>query len=221
MNLTQIADLALRFGRVDRATLHPDGVRHESDTDHTVMLVEVLRPELAGRVVWEPYGGGGAFCAALGPIVDALLVTDCDVAADALARFPAVATFTRAHDVSAGLKRDWLWDVAVPDEMLWIRERIAFEGPGREGKGGRGAPARRPVAGTGRGGEQDREVRIEQGERWVRHDPVRAGPAVGETDMRDYAWVIWRKRAGSWMGRGRMGRVSTVTGRVWRGVDCG
>lgn len=38
MNLTRIADLALRFGRVDRATLHPDGIRAESDTDHTVML---------------------------------------------------------------------------------------------------------------------------------------------------------------------------------------
>jgi hypothetical protein len=69
--------------------------------------------------------------------------------------------------------RDWLWDTAVPDEMLWIRERIAFCGPGRTGK---------------------------------------------DTDMRDYAWVIWRKRAGSWMGRGLVGRVSTDTGRVWRGA---
>lgn len=38
MNLTRIADLTLRLGRVDRATLHPDGIRAESDTDHTVML---------------------------------------------------------------------------------------------------------------------------------------------------------------------------------------
>jgi 5'-deoxynucleotidase YfbR-like HD superfamily hydrolase len=37
--LLRIADLALRFGRVNRATFHPDGVRPETDTDHTVMLV--------------------------------------------------------------------------------------------------------------------------------------------------------------------------------------
>jgi 5'-deoxynucleotidase YfbR-like HD superfamily hydrolase len=37
-SLLQIAALALQFGRVDRATCHPDGERPESDTDHTVML---------------------------------------------------------------------------------------------------------------------------------------------------------------------------------------
>lgn len=36
--MVQLADLVLRFGRVNRATLHPDGLRPESDTDHTVML---------------------------------------------------------------------------------------------------------------------------------------------------------------------------------------
>ncbi len=30
--------LVLRFGRVDRATYHEDGIRKETDTDHTVML---------------------------------------------------------------------------------------------------------------------------------------------------------------------------------------
>lgn len=33
-----IARIALAFGRVERATLHEDGVRPETDTDHTVML---------------------------------------------------------------------------------------------------------------------------------------------------------------------------------------
>lgn len=33
--------LALQFGRVQRATRHPDGVRPETDTDHTVMLAIV------------------------------------------------------------------------------------------------------------------------------------------------------------------------------------
>lgn len=187
--------------------------------DHVARaLVEVLRPELTGCACYEPYGGGAAFCEALGPLASRLLVTDCDPAAAALTRFPARQTTTLVWDVARGLpedwpqphwivtnppfslldahlpvlfdtatvgvalllvgqslapgKRDWLWDVAVPDEMLWIRERIAFQGPGRSGK---------------------------------------------ETDMRDYAWVIWRKRAGSWMGRGLIGRVSTETGRVWRG----
>jgi 5'-deoxynucleotidase YfbR-like HD superfamily hydrolase len=31
-------ELVLRFGRVERATYHVDGVRPETDTDHTVML---------------------------------------------------------------------------------------------------------------------------------------------------------------------------------------
>lgn len=33
-----IADLALGFGRVERATFHPNGLRAETDTDHTIML---------------------------------------------------------------------------------------------------------------------------------------------------------------------------------------
>jgi 5'-deoxynucleotidase YfbR-like HD superfamily hydrolase len=32
------AELALKFGRVDRVTRHEDGIRSETDTDHTVML---------------------------------------------------------------------------------------------------------------------------------------------------------------------------------------
>ncbi len=45
-DLGSIAELILRFGRVDRATRHPDGIRPESDTDHTVMLA-VLALEIA------------------------------------------------------------------------------------------------------------------------------------------------------------------------------
>ena len=30
--------------------------------------------------------------------------------------------------------RDWLWDAATPDEVIWHRERIPFKGPGRTGK---------------------------------------------------------------------------------------
>lgn len=37
-SVIDLAELALRFGRVDRITAHPDGKRLESDTDHTVML---------------------------------------------------------------------------------------------------------------------------------------------------------------------------------------
>lgn len=50
--LLHIARLSLAFGRVNRATLHEDGVTPESDTDHTVMLgllalhVADLHPEL-------------------------------------------------------------------------------------------------------------------------------------------------------------------------------
>jgi 5'-deoxynucleotidase YfbR-like HD superfamily hydrolase len=37
-SLLPLADLAMRLGAVNRATLYPDGVTAESDTDHTVML---------------------------------------------------------------------------------------------------------------------------------------------------------------------------------------
>lgn len=48
-----IARLALRFGRVARATFHEDGLRAESDTDHTVML-QLLALELAmSHPEWE------------------------------------------------------------------------------------------------------------------------------------------------------------------------
>jgi putative hydrolase of HD superfamily len=36
--MLDLGKLSLRFARVDRATYHEDGVRRESDTDHTVML---------------------------------------------------------------------------------------------------------------------------------------------------------------------------------------
>jgi len=35
---TRLATIALAFGRVERATRHEDGVRPETDTDHTIML---------------------------------------------------------------------------------------------------------------------------------------------------------------------------------------
>jgi len=46
----QLGELALEFGRVNRATCHEDGMRPETDTDHTVMLAliacELCPPEL-------------------------------------------------------------------------------------------------------------------------------------------------------------------------------
>lgn len=47
-NAIQIAELALDFGRVNRATLHQDGVTPESDTTHTVMLT-ILACSLASK----------------------------------------------------------------------------------------------------------------------------------------------------------------------------
>lgn len=51
----QIADLALALGRVDRATRHPDGVRPETDTDHTLMLV-LLAVDVASTLYDVPSG---------------------------------------------------------------------------------------------------------------------------------------------------------------------
>lgn len=180
-------------------------------------IVALLRPELTGARVWEPYAGGGAFIRALRPVAGMTFATDCDPAAEGVglayvgrsrwdvakgwpwtapppawavtnppfslfdAHLPVllntategVALLLVGQSLAPG-KRDWLWDIAIPDEVMWCRERIAFSGPGRDGK---------------------------------------------TTDMREYAAVIWRKRAGSWMGRGRMGRFSVESGRVWRGRE--
>lgn len=46
--LVLITDLALQFAKVNRATFHQDGMRPESDTDHTVML-GLLAVDIAGR----------------------------------------------------------------------------------------------------------------------------------------------------------------------------
>ena len=37
-NLIDLASLSLEFGKVNRKTMHKDGVTFESDTDHTFML---------------------------------------------------------------------------------------------------------------------------------------------------------------------------------------
>ena len=42
--MVQIGQLALLFGRTNRATFHEDGVTPESDTDHTVMLGLIACP---------------------------------------------------------------------------------------------------------------------------------------------------------------------------------
>lgn len=44
-----VADLALKFGQVERATYHQDGTRPETDTDHTVML-GLIACSLAERI---------------------------------------------------------------------------------------------------------------------------------------------------------------------------
>lgn len=44
--IVDMAALALAFGRINRLTFHPDGVRPETNTDHTVML-GLLAPALA------------------------------------------------------------------------------------------------------------------------------------------------------------------------------
>lgn len=51
--ILNLAALILRFGRVDRATRHPDGERPETDTDHTVMLA-ILALEIVNA--WESAG---------------------------------------------------------------------------------------------------------------------------------------------------------------------
>ena len=47
--ILEIASLILDFGRVARKTLHQDGVRAETDTDHTVML-GVLGASIASKL---------------------------------------------------------------------------------------------------------------------------------------------------------------------------
>lgn len=54
--LTRLAELSLRFGRVDRATFHPDGRTPESDTDHTHILSLVCMELRAMRFKWADLG---------------------------------------------------------------------------------------------------------------------------------------------------------------------
>lgn len=49
-----VADLALKFGQVERATYHQDGTRPETDTDHTVML-GLIACSLAERINHEKF----------------------------------------------------------------------------------------------------------------------------------------------------------------------
>lgn len=52
-DFVSLADLLLRFGRVERHLFHPDGRRPETDTDHTVMLA-VIATSLAARFGLDP-----------------------------------------------------------------------------------------------------------------------------------------------------------------------
>lgn len=47
--ILEVASLILDFGKVDRKTLHQDGERFETDTDHTVML-GILGAAIANRL---------------------------------------------------------------------------------------------------------------------------------------------------------------------------
>ncbi|GAA3635133.1 HD domain-containing protein [Microlunatus ginsengisoli] len=50
--VVRLADLCLEFGRVERLCRHPDGVRQETDTDHTVMLGVVGCAFAARHLPW-------------------------------------------------------------------------------------------------------------------------------------------------------------------------
>lgn len=47
--LKKVAILCLDFGKIERKTFHQDGITHETDTTHTVML-SVLAPALAEKL---------------------------------------------------------------------------------------------------------------------------------------------------------------------------
>lgn len=53
----KLGKLALAFGRVNRATFHEDGVRPETDTDHTVML-GIISVQVAYDLGWGRYERG-------------------------------------------------------------------------------------------------------------------------------------------------------------------
>lgn len=69
-----VADVALRFGRVERATFHHDGLRPETDTDHTVAL-GLLAIELA--VLWGNPNGVSPGTVALLSLVHDLVEAEC------------------------------------------------------------------------------------------------------------------------------------------------
>ncbi|TXH45931.1 MAG: HD domain-containing protein, partial [Desulfurellales bacterium] len=87
-----VADLALKFGQVERATYHQDGIRPETDTDHTVML-GLIACSLAERINDKDRPHHPGFTMIFGSVVDRLNVG-------------LVAQFTLVHDLVEALAGD-------------------------------------------------------------------------------------------------------------------
>lgn len=87
-----VADLALKFGQVERATYHQDGTRPETDTDHTVML-GLIACSLAERINDKDRPHHPGFTMIFGSVVDRLNVG-------------LVAQFALIHDLVEALAGD-------------------------------------------------------------------------------------------------------------------
>ena len=107
----QIARISLAFGRVNRATLHEDGERPETDTDHTVML-GLLACELA------PHGLDRAKIAAFALVHDLVEVYAGDT--QTLTISPDIAAAKRTREDAARQRL-----VAELGDGSWLADTMA------------------------------------------------------------------------------------------------
>jgi hypothetical protein len=179
-------------------------------------LVGVIAPEVFGRWVWEPCAGGGAFVRALHGANAHVLASDTD---DCYGWMPDGATFSACpwnalDGVPTGQQRPdatitnppfSILDDLIPVLLDSTDEMVALLLIGQWF-----APASRDYLW---------ERAVPDQTYWIRERIAFTGSGRDgkSTDMREYAWVVWRKRAGSWMGRGRVSRLSWRDGRTWSG----
>lgn len=116
--LVDIGKLVFTFAKVNRVTYHEDGVRPESDTDHTVML-SVCACALAAKLYPELDGGKVAQFAIVHDLVEAYAM---DTDSFGLTEEEKKAKDAREHEAYLRIEREFM------NVFPWIPETIhAYE----------------------------------------------------------------------------------------------
>jgi 5'-deoxynucleotidase YfbR-like HD superfamily hydrolase len=113
--LIEVGKLILQFAKVNRVTLHEDGVRPESDTDHTVML-SVCACALAEKLYPELDRGKVAQFAIIHDLVEAYAM---DTDSFGLSEEGKRAKEDREHEAFVRIEREF------KEVFPWIHNTIA------------------------------------------------------------------------------------------------